>query len=176
MNKEKRKYYKVIVAAIVLLFACYQFSFRQSIELNKNIKELEAKSNMSGRLPIELDSIKKEIEAYNEILGNSNLSSSEIQEHILNISTQVCESMNDCRIISFPKEIVMYSEDTQIQISSVQLKGKFQPLLLFLNKIEKNIKTGRIISTQFESKRNYRTNSNELFLTIYIQNIKPISS
>lgn len=172
--KRSRKFYVTIIACMLLFLLCYQFSFRQTIQLNSEINSLEKKNSLSGRLPIELDSIRNEIHSYHELLGNTDLSSSEIQQQILNLSTQICDTIPDIKIIEFPRQMKMISEDSEVRISSLQLKGRFKPLLLFLNQFESKIKSGKVISTHFSAKKNYRTGSQELYLTIYIQNIKQI--
>lgn len=174
MMSSSRKFYLLIFACILMFLLCYQFSFRQTIQLYSEINNLEKKNEMSDRLPFELDSIRNEINNYHSLLGNTDFSPSEIQQQILNLSTIICDKLPGIKIIEFPKLLTMNSEDAEIRISRLQLKGRFKPLLLFLNEFEKTTKSGKVISTHFEIKKNYHANIEELYLTIYIQNIKQI--
>ena len=87
---------------------------------------------------------------------------------IAGVDPEVTIDLNE--IVSFEKPHTYVADGANLLTFTIEMKGSFRDLMLFSSSLEKQ-QLGKISSTSFIKKRNYRTRRNELFCTILLQKL-----
>lgn len=169
----KQKNIGLIVGLVLLLFLSYQFSIKKTIALKAQSrllkKEKELLTNANGKIL----NLQLENKYLDSILEKKELSIENSFQQTLFQKVQQFTGDNNAQIISFDEPHYFDEKDTQIATYSFQVKGSFRDLLALTNHLER-IQLGKLISVQFEKKKNYRRNKEELTGKYYLEKLSSI--
>ncbi|WP_010518704.1 hypothetical protein [Croceivirga radicis] len=161
----------LISGYIVLLIISYQVAIKKTIETYRQHKELDKDYNKHKTLPKKINSILQEKENLelqrNKLKISQNLSRNGLIEY-LSRETEI----NDIKIISFNEPHTSIENNQTIFSFTFELKGSFLAMLKLLNKLENSGAYGTISHLQFETKRNFDQNKNELTVKTIVQQIR----
>jgi hypothetical protein len=118
-----------------------------------------------------VDEYKKKLTFIENIIQND--SSVNNQQKILNIVSDFC-SKYELILKDFPQPIVYTEKKYIVETSIFEVEGEFHKLLKLVYELEQVNIVGKIMSVEYEIKRNYKTKSFALSATIYLLNIKKI--
>jgi hypothetical protein len=97
------------------------------------------------------------------------------QQLILSLVSSFC-AKNNLVLQELPKTKSYSENDILVETNYLVIEGDFIRLLRLLNMLEQNKDAGRVSSSRFQAKKNLKSKKIELTLTIYIQNIKNMST
>ncbi|MDO5968997.1 hypothetical protein Q4Q35_04180 [Flavivirga aquimarina] len=147
--------------------ASYKKTYKHTLIAKKELKQVKKELSGNESSLNELYRLKNEISSIDKIIGGQTLNPEYVQQTLLDFI-----SKNDFNVNIVDIEDVHLFSDSEFLIYSnqIELEGSYKDLTYTLYEIEKNFKNSRVISTQFYTKKNYRTNTKTLFLKIILQN------
>lgn len=171
--KKRNKYLLAVV--ILFMFISYQLAFKKTFNLISETSELENRAKAASDAPVKAEELQYQLKKIESIIGKNDIASDNIQQLILSLVSSFC-TKNNLVLQEFPKTKSYTENDIQVETNNIVIEGDFIKLLLLLNMLEQNKDVGRISSSRFQAKKNLKTKKIELTLTIYIQNIKNMST
>ena len=165
----KPKY--LLALGIILLFFCYKFAIKNTINLKNNISELNAQADAVRNAHIGIEDLINKKTSIENILGVNNVEANESQQSFLTLINEFSKN-NGVFVSELPQSENAQQGEYTIETNIIVLQGGFINLLKTVYHLEQHPEIGKIISTRYKSERNIKTNKLILKLTIYIQNFK----
>ena len=97
------------------------------------------------------------------------------QQLLLGIISDYCNE-NDLVLKDFPLPIIFNDKDYIIETNIFEIQGGFIKLLKLVYELEQKTIVGKVMSVNYEIKKNYKTKSYALTATIYLQNLKKLKN
>jgi hypothetical protein len=160
----------LVISGGILLLLVYVFSIQRTIEAYREVSALEVQAGMAANAPAEAGKLEKQIERMNELAGVSN-GSADVQQELLGMITGYCQQ-NGTALREFPETVRNEENDLTIETSMFTVEGRFSELLKLEWLLEREKGTGKISSARFFSRKDPKTKTIALNVTIYLQNIK----
>ncbi|PKP11183.1 MAG: hypothetical protein CVU08_12780 [Bacteroidetes bacterium HGW-Bacteroidetes-3] len=167
----KQKFLAVVVGFLLLLFASYKKTFKDTIAVKKELNNIEYKLLNIKNSFSDIYNLKNDITTIDNIIGGYTVNPDQVQQMILDFITKRKFNLN---IVSIADVHLFSDEEFLIYSNQIEIEGSYETLVNLLYEIEKNFKYSRVISTQFYSKQNFRTNTKQLYLKILFQNYEKI--
>ena len=162
----------LLFGLILLLWISYIFSFSKSFEIRNKYRTLSKEKEILKSIPNQIIKLKKENIYLDSLLAKNKLSSeSSFQNNLLqHISSYAKE--NNLKIVSFNSPHIFYRNEGRMKTFSFSIKGNYTTITKLIYNLEQKNKFGKIISIDFERKKNYRLNRNYLVCEILLQRIE----
>jgi len=172
-NQISNKISFVLVLILVLFFGNYIFenTIGKTLELKKEYEELLELSTSEIDYSSLLVRTNKQLEELDKLIIDENKHAGQIQQVIM-------EQIEDLKLqynVSITKMPAphQYQLGNYIVLTEVfELEGTYKNLLRLINELELKFEQANLSSLNFELKRDFTTNKNKLYATIYFQNIK----
>jgi hypothetical protein len=159
-------------AGVLLAFLIYQYSIRNTLELRAECVALALSVDSSANAPARMKIVQQEMDELNKNLAGCD-SLTSLHELLLGEVTAYC-GKNDITLRDF-SPVVSYKKDNWlVETHPVTVEGRYIPILQLIHSLEKEQK-GKVISVDFISKKDIRTQKLSLLATIYIQNVIRLS-
>ncbi|TGV01063.1 hypothetical protein [Flavivirga rizhaonensis] len=147
--------------------ASYKKTFKHTLAAKKELNQVKQKLASTDNSFNNLYALKNDIKALDKLIGGRSLSPIHVQQKILDFISKKDITLN---IVSIEDVHIYRDEEFLIYSNQIELEGSYEALIKLLYEIEKNFKDSRVVSSEFYSKKNYRTNKQTLFLKIILQN------
>lgn len=164
----KKKNRLLLIGAVVGLWAVYFFAIKNTIDTRNQCCVLQQQLDSAADAPSRLAHLKQELQQLEQITG-SNDTINTLHERLLGIITNYCQE-NNITLRDFASPIRYHQQEWLVETHPIIVEGSFIPLLKLVAKLERE-KTGKVVCVDFQSKRDNKTQSLSLTLTIYVQNI-----
>ena len=162
----------LLVGFILLLWLGYQFSFSKTFQLKGQHKTLLKEQALFTNVSQKLTALKQQDVYYDSILKSKRISSeSSFQNSLLQTITAFADTTN-IKIVAFNNPHIFKADNTIFNTFSFTLKGSFSKITQLIYQLEQNYKLGKIISVNFEKKKNYRRNNYFLECTVLLQHVQ----
>lgn len=167
----KKKFYILIILAVLLGITAYQRSLTVTFETIKLFEQSEKKLEVIKNSEERIFSLKDEIEGIDNIIGKGSTNPDKVQQEILN---QFPRKIVNAELVRL--EEVHKSNDTYFNVYSNRLiiSGSFNDLLKTTYYYEKSFDYSRIISAKFYLEKHPRTKRKILYQQIIFQNYEKI--
>lgn len=165
----KRKFILVVVVILLLFLAVYKKTYRPLFQIQNQLAQSEINANNGVNPQQTIFNLQNELFVLNKVIGGTE-NHTLIQKQILEFITQHSSKSTSVYKISDTHKYSDVAKKITTYTNKVQLKGKYEDLLKLMYTIEKEFTASKIVSANFFSKKNYRTNRTELFLELYFQN------
>lgn len=171
LNKKNRL---LLIGFCLVLYVCYSFAVSNTIqyynEYRNKQKEIAADSDMP-RITAQLMQKEKQLD---QVLSNYEVNTAEsFQNDLLKQLTSYSDNYH-LKIVDFKEPHSSIQKGFTTTSYGFSLEGTFNGCLAVLNKVENNPMLGSIGHLSFIKKRNYKTNSDQLFVEVIIQKNKGI--
>ncbi len=163
----KQKFLIVIGGFVLLSLASYKKSFKQVLMAKKELNHVETKLELTQGSFDQIYNLKSEIDMLDNIIGGHTSNPEKVQQEILDFVSKDKFKVN---LVSIEDVHLFSDSEFLIYTNQMELQGSYHDLMHLLHEIEKNFKVSKVVSTNFYSKKNYRTNTNNLYLRIILQN------
>ncbi|MDQ3109905.1 MAG: hypothetical protein M3R17_08415 [Bacteroidota bacterium] len=164
----KKKNRLLLLGALVLFWLVYSFAIRNTIELVHQCSDMQAQLDSSAGAPEKLIQLKQELQNLEKNTGNNDTSGS-LHERLLGIVTNYCQE-NNLLLRDFASPVRYHQQEWLVETHPLTVEGPYIALLKLVQKLEQE-KTGKVVSVDFHSKRDNKTQALSLTVTIYVQNI-----
>lgn len=163
----KKKFLFVIIGFVILLLAVYKKNFKDIFETRRQLNVIENKLNVVDGSYNQVLFLKNEIAQLNNLIGGQTKQPELVQQLLLDFITNTDFDINIHKI----EDTHLYNdEEFTVYTNIIEVEGNFNTLLKLLYKIEVDFKASKVVSSEFYTEKNYRTNSKKLFLKIILQN------
>ncbi|PXX95184.1 hypothetical protein DF185_22665 [Marinifilum breve] len=161
---------KLLPIVLVLVFLLvYSLTVSNTIDLSKQVKQLENQVEKLGDAPLQVQILKKRLEEIEERIGNH--SGTITQEDIFDELSIYCKR-NGLTMREFPVPHEVSKDDYKLQTHQVELEGSFKNLLKLLYFLEQETYLGKVAATKFLLKEDKRIREEYLSLTIFLQTVR----
>lgn len=150
------------------MWTVYSFAISNTIETCHECAVLKQQLDSASDAPVRLAHLKAEFRQLETITDNSDTSTT-LHERLLSIVTNYCQE-NDIVLRDFASPICFSQQEWLVETHPIIVEGTYIALLKLVYKLEQ-AKIGKLVSVDFRSKRDTKTQSLSLTATIYVQNI-----
>ncbi|WP_299883436.1 hypothetical protein [uncultured Lacinutrix sp.] len=161
----KQKFIAALALFLLLVMASYKKTFKHVIEAKKELANVESKLLNSENIHSELYAIKNDIRVLDNIIGGHTDNPEDVQRKLLNFIANI-----DINIVEIGDVHEFQDDKYLIYTNQIELEGSYNDLINALYTIEKDFKDSRVASVKIYSKKDYRTNTNKLYLKLILQN------
>jgi len=166
LNKKNKL---LLVGFAIVLYVCYSFAISNTINYYKEYQvkqqEIAADSNMP-KLVGQLIQKEKQLD---QVLSQYDVNVSEsFQNDLLKQLTSYSDSYK-LKIVDFQEPHTISQKGFTTTSYIFSLEGSFNGCLAVLNKVENNPALGTIKHLNFVKKKNYKTNTDQLFVEVIMQ-------
>ncbi|MFN8711803.1 MAG: hypothetical protein ACK5Z2_03040 [Bacteroidota bacterium] len=165
----KRKNQLLLAGAVALLWIVYNYAVSNTLNAKNDCQKLQLRIDSAASAPEQLAALELQMEGFKNITGASDSSTAE-HERLLGIVTNYCEQ-HHLLLRDFSPAVSFPQQDWHIDNHPVTVEGTFAELLRLVHHLEKQ-PGGNVISTEYRSRRDNKTQELSLTLVIYIQTIR----
>lgn len=165
---DKQKNIALVFGFVFLLVISYFFSIQKTIALKTRSNKLEKDKELVLNASQRIFGLQQENAYLDSILQLKDLSlENSFQQTLLNRIGSFSKK-EKIDIISFQEPHIFMQNNTNLNTYFFEIKGSFNALLKLVYYLEQQ-QLGTLISINFEKKKNYRKNKEELFGEFHIQ-------
>ncbi len=164
----KQKNRLLLIAAFVGLWSVYAFAIRNTVDARYACKSMQEQLDSAADAPARLMHLKAELHQL-EMMTGSNDTTNTLHERLLGVVTNYCQE-NNCTLRDFASPICYSQQEWLVETHPITVEGNYITLLKLVQKLEQ-AKIGKVVSVDFNSKRDNKTQSLSLTVIIYVQNI-----
>lgn len=164
----------LLVGFLLVLYICYSFAISNTINYYKEYKakqdQIAADSNMPklvGQLIQKEKQLDQALSLYDVNISES------FQNDLLKQLTSYSDSYK-LKIVDFQEPHSVLQKGFTVTSYIFSLEGSFNGCLAVLNKVENNPALGVIKHLNFIKKKNYKTNTDQLFVEVIMQKNKGV--
>jgi len=167
---DQQKNIGLIVGFLILLMISYQFSIKRTLELKERAVKLNNEKEMLSNASERIFSLQQENKHLDAILQKKEISIENSYQQTLLQKLNSFQKIVPVEIISFHEPHIFEENNTILKTYSFEIKGEFSSLIKLMNTLERQ-QLGKLISVDFEKKKNYRRNKEELIGNFYLQKL-----
>jgi hypothetical protein len=170
--KDKQKNIALIVGFLFLLIISYVFSIQKTFDLKSSVNQLTKEKELVSNASERIFNLQQENKYLDSILQQKELSIENSFQQTLLQKLNVFSKSAAIEIIAFEEPHLFREINTNLMTYSFEVQGDFRALLELVNTLEKQ-QLGEVISLNFEKKKNYRRNKQELTGQFQLQTHAP---
>lgn len=169
LNKKNKL---LIAGFLVVLYFCYSLAIANTVQYYREYQtkqeQIAAESNMPklvGQLAYKEKQLDQALAKYDVNISES------FQNDLLKQLTSYSDNYK-LKIVDFQEPHAVMQKGFTVTSYIFSLEGSFNGCLALLNKVENNPALGTIRHLNFVKKKNYKTNTDELFVEVIMQKNK----
>ncbi len=168
----KQKNIVLLIGIVILLWAGYLLSFSNTFELKNKYQKLKKEQDLFTNVSQKLTQLKQQNVYYDSILKSKQISTeSSFQNNLLKTITTLADTTS-IKVVNFNNPHSFKTDNALINTFTFKLKGSFSKITQLIYQLEQNYKLGKIISVNYEKKKNYRRNSYFLECAVMLQQVQ----
>jgi hypothetical protein len=160
----------MVACAVIFSIIIYKAALKKTIDEYASCSELENKLQTANNAPAKMAELEKMNRRLDMLLGRQT-GNIDAQQSLLDSVTNYCQK-NDVVLQEFPKPIISSNKGTDIETNIFTIEGGFNKLIQLIYLFEQKYKTGKIVSVDYRTKKDFSVGKTNLSVTIYLQNIK----
>ena len=167
----KNKMGLLVLGALVLLFASYQFAISNTLSLKKEYKTLNREMDSFKNFDEELIQLTQKDVSLDSVLTKLSLNNLSVENSLIRFLDVQCKAFNTS-IIDFNPTHAVNLDSGMLSTYNFKLQGNFTDLLKVLHKIETESKFGELSHVSFVKSKNLRTRKSFLQVDVLLQSYK----
>lgn len=172
-GKYQNKLLLVVLGSIIVLLLAWNGAFKKTIVTYSNFRELTNSINSMEQNSQKKQLLLNEINQLNSVLGigKEKMKTEAVFEELVNL----CKSIENIRIINYPGIHQIEVNGYKVTTIFAVFEGNYSDLLTLVYQLERNKKTGRLVSIDLKKNKEIKRGIEFLSLTILLQNYELIS-
>lgn len=167
----KHKNSVLLIGFILLSWVCYKIPIKQTINAKRDCTLLKQEQSLFSDIPQQVVLLNTEKKYLDSILNKYQFSSdNSFQSNLLHTVTSFTLA-HHLSVVTFEEPHQFMKEETKLNTFSFSIRGNFSNSLKLIYELEQVKKFGKILTVNFERKKNYRTNKKYLEATILLQRL-----
>jgi hypothetical protein len=168
---DKQKNIGLVIGFLLLLIISYVFSIQRTIDLKSKLTTLKKEKELLSNASERIFNLQHENKYLDSILQQKELSIENSFQQLLLNKLNAFKKETSMEVISFNEPHKIVKNNTNLSTYTFEIKGSFSTLLKLTNFLERQ-QLGKLTSVNFEKKRNYRKNREELTGLFYLQKLE----
>lgn len=165
----KRKNQLLLAGGVLLLWIVYSYAITNTLEARSSCQTLQLRIDSAATAPEQLAQLEQQLAGFSSLTMTTD-STAAIHEHLLGVVTNYCQQHN-LVLRDFSSPVILQQQEWRIENHPITVEGTFVDLLQLVNHLEQEPK-GHVISTEYRSRRDNKTQELSLSLLIYLQTIR----
>ncbi len=162
----KQKLIGLVILSVLLFITANKRSYSVTKQTYNQVKELEEKLNYVNASSQDIDGLQNELAIYDRIIGKQGIKAEDIQQKILDYSTQY----NTVGVVNLEEIHIAESNGFTIISNQLIVEGDFNSLLELVYSFETDFNYSNIVSVSFTKEKEYQTREDKLRAKIIFQN------
>ncbi|KRD05427.1 general secretion pathway protein [Flavobacterium sp. Root901] len=172
--KLNRKNKMLAIGFLVVLYICYSFAISNTLNYYNEYKNKQQEIAEDSDMPKLVAQLVQKEKQLDQVLSNYDVKISEsFQNDLLKQLTTYSDTFH-LKIVDFKEPHIISQKGFITTSYTFSLEGSFNGCLALLNKVENNPMLGNIKHLNFIKKRNYKTNTDQLFVEVIMQKNKGV--
>ena len=167
----KQKNIALVVGFLLLFLISYIFSIQKTIDLKSKLTMLTKEQELMSDVGIQIFNMQQKNRHLDTVLQQKELSLNNSFQQVLFNKLNVFKKECSIEVITFNEPHQIIKNNTKLLTYSFKIKGNFIALLQLTNYIERQ-QLGTLTSVNFEKKKNYRRNKEEITGLFYLQKLE----
>jgi hypothetical protein len=169
LNKKNKL---LLVGFVIVLYICYSFAISNTVNYYKEYQTKQQEIAADSNMPKLVGQLIQKEKQLDQILSQYDVNISEsFQNDLLKKLTSYSDSYK-LKIVDFQEPHTISQKGFTTTSYIFSLEGSFNGCLAVLNTIENNPSLGNIKHLNFVKKKNYKTNTDQLFVEVIMQKNK----
>jgi len=168
---DKQKNITLVVGFLLLLLISYVFSIQKTIDLKSKLTMQKKEKELMYNAGIRIFNLQQKNKYLDAVLQQKELSIKNSFQQLLFNKLNVFKKECSIEVIAFNVPHQIIKNNTKLLTYSFKIKGNFIALLKLTNYLERQ-QLGTLTSVNFEKKKNYRRNKEELTGMFFIQKLE----
>lgn len=169
----RRKNRLLAAGAVLLLMLVYSLSVSKTLTLRSTCTKLEKRLDSAASIPAETEMLERKLQRLEKNFSSDSLHEN-LHEDLLSIVSGYCDQ-RQLVLREFPEKITTQSPEWDIETHQFTVAGNFSELLRLVHLLESR-QTGKIVSADYQRKRDPKTKTLSLTVTVYVQQLKKTTS
>ena len=167
----KQKNIALVVGFLLLFLISYVFSIQKTIDLKSKLTMLTKQQELMSDAGTQIFNLQQKNRHLDAVLQQKELSIKNSFQQVLFNKLNVFKKECSIEVITFNEPHQIIKNNTKLLTYSFKIKGNFIALLQLTNYIERQ-QLGTLTSVNFEKKKNYRRNKEEITGLFYLQKLE----
>lgn len=168
----KQKNIVLLIGFVLLLWLTYQFSITKTFEAKNEYNTLLNQKELLSNVPQKISYLKQQNKHLDSLLETNKITvESSFQNNLLQFINNYAID-NQLKLVAFNEPHQFVENDAILKTYSFTVKGSFNMILQLIHTLENYGNYGKLVSVNFDKKKNYKTNSVYLECSIYLQRIE----
>lgn len=170
--KLNRKNKLLLLGFIIVLYICYAFAISNTLSIYKEFQtknDVLIQNKSTPKLAYQLLQKEKQLD---KLLAEHHVKTSESYQNDLLKQLNFYSAKYSLKVIDFKEPHIIIENNTTTSSYIFSLQGSFNGSIALLNKLENNPALGTVKHINFNKKRNYKSNIDELFVEIVLEKNK----
>lgn len=175
-NLTYKKKNRLLAAALVLFaWVIYSYAISDTVAAWKACSEMEERTAKAAGAPVQNAVLRKQLEEMDRLIGSGAYAGGDVQQALLGIASAWCQEKG-VLLREFPQTIFSEEKDLRIETNVFTVEGDFKKLLGLVYELEQKQKVGKLASVNFQMRKDPKTKTKNLTVTIYVQNVKKLNN
>ena len=167
----KQKNIALVVGFLLLFLISYIFSIQKTIDIKSKLTMLTKQQELMSNAGTQIFNLQQKNRHLDAVLQQKELSIKNSFQQVLFNKLNVFKKECSIEVLSFDEPHQSIKDHTKLLTYSFKIKGSFIALLKLTNYIERQ-RLGTLTSVNFEKKKNYRRNKEEITGLFYLQKLE----
>lgn len=164
----------LLLGFLVVLYVCYSFAISNTVNYYKEYKNKQEQIAADSNMPKLVGQLIQKEKQLDQVLSKYDVNISEsFQNDLLKQLTSYSDGYH-LKIVDFQEPHIISEKGFTTTSYIFSLEGSFNGCLAVLNKVENNPALGTIRHLNFVKKKNYKTNTDQLFVEVIMQKNKGV--
>ena len=131
--------------------------------------------SVAAKAPARIASLEIALRSIEGVIGGQTEEGIDPQQQLLEFVTNYCEEQH-ITLQEFPQPVSQEEEDYAVETNIFVVRGNFIKLLKMTYALEQEMRIGKVVAVTYASKKNLRTKRLVLTATVYLQNVRKLST
>ncbi len=162
-----------VLGSIILLLLAWNGAFKKTVIEYSNVQELKNSISSMEQNSAKKQEMQNQIIQLNSVLGigENKMKTEAVFEELVSL----CKIIEHIQIINFPDIHQIELNGYKVTTIFAVFEGSFSDLLTLVYKLERNKKTGRLVSVDFKKNKDFKKGKEFLSLTILLQSYELVT-
>ncbi|NAS32042.1 hypothetical protein GTQ40_13735 [Flavobacteriaceae bacterium R38] len=165
----KRKNIVLVVFSILILFICYKYAIKKTIDYKIEYQLLKNQETLFNDLPKQFGLLNEKNKYYDSLLTKFQITETSIQNNLLKTINKAARGLK-VKVIDFKEPHVFIENDTRRNSYTFTIEGSFESILKMIHQLEQKTKFGEVMNVNMEKNRRPRSRKEYLQAEIMIVN------
>jgi len=138
-----RKNTILIIASILLLFICYKFAVKKTIDYKKEYQLLKNQEQLFNDLPKQFGVLNEKNKYYDSLLTKFQITETSLQNNLLKTINKVTSTLK-VKVIDFKEPHIVAENEVRKNYYTFTLEGSFENILKVIHQLEQKTKFGEV--------------------------------